>query len=153
MNIVIVGLPGVGKSEALSFWRFKRGPFAKQKSLNFGFKVFDTDDYNTGDYEGDLYRIRLAVAADRSGRDKLIIGVQGFRFLRKGLEKSDFFADEVWMCTTATDDERKERYFKREGKYPNAGFDKSLLKIWLDYKALLLREPFNRKPVIKEIRL
>lgn len=150
MNIVILGLPGVGKSEALSLWRFGKGPFKKQKQLDLSFKIFDTDDWRTDDFEGDLYRLRAAVFADRS-ENKVIIGVLGFRFLRKGLQLRDFYADEVWMCTTATDAERKERYFKREGKYPNPGFDKTLFKFWADYKALLLLE--KNKPVIKEIRL
>lgn len=152
MNIVILGLPGVGKSEALSLWRFGKGPFARQPivpKLKM-FRVFDTDDYNTKDFEGDLYRIRNAVFADRSP-DKIVIGVQGFRFLRKGLQLRDWYADEVWMCTTATDDERRERYFKREGKSPNPGFDKALFTIWSDYKAMLLLE--KNKPLIKEIRL
>lgn len=132
----IVGLPGVGKTTWLQ---------SRVKTEFKGYKIFEADSFRSNDFKEDMYTLRYAISRDLSP-NKVIEGIQVFRLLRKGLELKDFYPDEVIMLLTKTDDIRRERYKKREGKYPNAGLDKTLLKIWQDYLAGLLFVEEKKKP-------
>lgn len=148
MITVVVGLPGVGKTYQQKLWTKNQGVLCEFAGP--GYKLFDTDQYRSDDYEQDLYTLRNALRRDLSP-NKLIIGVLGFRLLRKGIELGDFFPETVVMLLTKTDDVRKERFKLREGRLPNPGFDKSLFTIWKDYLDRLKFVEENRKPKITEI--
>lgn len=139
MIVCVVGLPGAGKTTWLK---------SQVKTRFKGYKVFESDSYRTNNFEEDMYTLLQDVTRDISP-NKVVEGVQVFRLLRKGLQLGTFKPDEIIVLLTKTDDVRKERYKAREGRYPNAGFDKALLTIWKDYLKLWQQEKV--KPIITEI--
>lgn len=98
--------------------------------------VIHTDDYMKFGFEQSLYKM-IDDIKQKGDNPMIIEGVQGFRLLRKGLERGDFFPDVVinTTCPTAT---RDKRYEFRGGTGNLATFDKVLMKIWMDYRDALV---------------
>lgn len=138
MLVAIVGLPGVGKTTWLN----------KNAKKYAGCKIFRADDYLRFGFEESMYKLREDVRRCIA-TNVLVEGVQVFRLLRKGLQENDMRFDEVILLVAKTDEIRKERYKKREGKYPNPGFDKMLFKVWNDYLQLLKFE--TNQPILTTI--
>jgi len=125
-KIVIVGLPGSGKTHLVDML-----------DLSNDRTVIHTDDFILrNSFEQTLYDMYPSVlAAPRH----IVEGVQGFRLLRKGMQKIpkyNYQADLVIMahCSKET---RLERYRKREGKEYDPSLDPVLGKVWNDYITLV----------------
>jgi len=139
-NVVIVGLPGVGKTTFLNKAR-ERGEYK-------GYSEYHTDDFIEYGFEQSLYRMIDKMIMDKNP-NKVIEGVQGFRFLRKVMEVKAQPIIELRpfkVIMLVCDPEiRLQRYKQRNGgKSPNRAFDALLKKVWDDYLTYLSADDVNK---------
>jgi len=156
-NVVIIGYSATGKSyfaDALM-------------SMYPAYKLYRSDDYMDVGFKESLYKLKNHIMYDRNNlfkagnlipQPKIIVeGIQGYRLLRSGLEDGSFFANSIFVLT-ASKDTRQKRYLMRKDSIQKMryldSFDKTLDKIWTDYKVNLKEFKYNQsvpKPRITEI--
>ena len=147
-HIVIIGMPASGKtfvSDVLKGSILPRHLF------------YHTDDYIDFGYEQSLYAMmkeiefaKVAALGPKGspldpGPAKVIEGVQGYRYLRKLLEKKDYSVDLV-ITVESDGARRQDRYYQRgKGSLPK-GFEANLNKVYKDYLDALLFIPADKIP-------
>lgn len=136
-KIVIVGLPGSGKTEL--YYSIK-GELGDRHGIH-------TDDYmneKKDNFEQSLYDMYPDVLKSQR---HVVEGVQGYRLLRKGMERNDYQADLVIHCHCEKKT-RLARYKKREGKEYKGNMDHVMDKVWRDYLLSLSLKPISRPRII-----
>jgi len=118
--VVIIGLPAAGKSSVAQ---------AIAETILPTHSLYSTDDYIDYGYEQSLYALIKDMSYDPNPR-KIVEGVQGYRFLRKTLER-DIVVDCIVEVQTSPES-RAQRYEAR-GKKPSSAFDKNLATVLRDY--------------------
>jgi uridine kinase len=119
--IVVIGLPAAGKSTVA----------LELAELLPAHDLYSTDDYIDFGYEQSLYALMKDMSYNTNPR-KIVEGVQGYRFLRKTLER-DIVVDAI-VEVQASDQARAERYLARgKGKQPSSGFERNLATVLKDY--------------------
>jgi len=118
--VVVIGLPAAGKSTVAQYIATQILP---------DHSLYSTDDYIDFGYEQSLYAMLKDMSYDPNPR-KIIEGVQGYRFLRKTLER-DIVVDCIVEVQTSPES-RAQRYEAR-GKKLSSAFDRNLATVLRDY--------------------
>ena len=134
--VVIIGLPAAGKSTVAD----------QVAGILPGHDLYRTDDYIDFGYEQSLYALMKDMAYNTNPR-KIIEGVQGYRFLRKTLER-DIVVDCIVEVQTSPQ-VRAQRYLARTQKQLSSAFEKNLATVLKDYTDGLALRP--TKPTIIQV--
>jgi len=134
--VVIIGLPAAGKSTVADV----------VAALLPGHDLYRTDDYIDYGYEQSLYALIKDMAYNDNPR-KIVEGVQGYRFLRKTLER-DIAVDCIVEVQTSPQ-VRAERYLARGKKQLSSGFERNLATVLRDYTNGLAK--MAKKPAIIQV--
>jgi dephospho-CoA kinase len=118
--IVIIGLPAAGKSTVA----------LEVANLLPGHDLYSTDDYIDFGYEQSLYALLKDMAYNANPK-KIVEGVQGYRFLRKTLER-DIVVDCIIEVQTSPQ-VRAQRYLARGKKQLSSSFERNLATVLKDY--------------------
>lgn len=119
--VVIIGMPAAGKSTVATY--IAENVLPKHS-------LYSTDDYIDYGYEQSLYALMKDMSYD-SNPKKIIEGVQGYRFLRKTIERE--IAVDCIVDVQTPEAVRFARYLARGKKNVASGFEKNLAKVLKDY--------------------
>jgi dephospho-CoA kinase len=134
--VVIIGLPAAGKSTVAD----------QVAEILPRHDLYRTDDYIDFGYEQSLYALIKDMAYNDNPR-KIVEGVQGYRFLRKTLER-DIVVD--CIIEVQTDPQtRAERYLARGKKQLSSGFERNLATVLRDYTDGLAK--MTKRPTIIQV--
>jgi len=134
--VVIIGLPAAGKSTVADV----------VAALLPGHDLYRTDDYIDYGYEQSLYALIKDMAYNDNPR-KIVEGVQGYRFLRKTLERD--IAVDCIVEVQNSPQVRAERYLARGKKQISSGFERNLATVLRDYTDGLAK--MAKKPAIIQV--
>lgn len=132
--VVIIGMPASGKTTVANFIA---------NTILPDHSIYHSDDYIDYGYEESLYAMIKDMGYDQNPK-KIVEGVQGYRFLRKTLER-DIVVDCI-VDVQCAPDLRAKRYAARKGKNLPSAFDKNLQKVQKDYTDALAKSA--KKPRI-----